>query len=60
MKIKIVVELDERCRRAIAHHIGEKGPASYRDCKNHIEAAIDGDLETICADYQEQVEEAKK
>lgn len=57
MKIKLVIELDDRMRRAINVHIGQKGPASYQACKNHLELAINGDLEDIGADYDKAQDE---
>ncbi len=57
MKIKLVIELDDRCRRAIAAHVGGKGKASYKECKTHLEIAINGNLEDVTADYDKQTEE---
>lgn len=56
MKIKLVVELDDRCRRAIAAHVGKKGKATYEECKIHLELAINGDMEDVGADYDKAQE----
>lgn len=54
VKIKLVIELDERCRRAIAAHVGRRRPATYAECKTHLELAINGDLEDVTSDYDKQ------
>lgn len=56
MKIKLVIDLDERCRRAIAAHVGKKLPATYEECKNHLLLAINGDLEDVTSDYDSEAE----
>lgn len=57
MKIKLTIDLDERCRRAIAKHIGLNRPATYAECKAHLELAINGDMEDVGSDYDKAQEE---
>jgi hypothetical protein len=57
MKIKLVIELDDRCRRAIAAHVGKKGKATYEECKAHLELAINGDMEDVGFDYDKAQDE---
>lgn len=59
MKIKIIVDLDERCRRALAASVGKNRPATYEECKAHLELAINGDLEDVTYDY-DKAQEAKE
>lgn len=51
MKIKLVIELDDRVRRAINLHVGRKGPATRAECKAHLELAINGNIEDVCYDF---------
>ena len=60
MKIKLVIDLDERCRRAIAAHVGMKRPATYKECKTHLEVAINGDLEVVTSEYDREQEAGKE
>lgn len=60
MKIKLVIELDDRTRRAIAAHQGAKGKASYAMCKTHLEVAINGDLEDVTSDYDKGQENSEQ
>jgi hypothetical protein len=57
MKIRLVIELDERCRRALAAQVGKKQPATHGECKRHMELAINADLEDVCSDYDKAQEE---
>jgi hypothetical protein len=57
MKIRLTIDLDERCRRAIAAHIGLKRPATHEECKSHLELAINGNMEDVCFDYGKAREE---
>ena len=56
MKVKIVFEFDDQFRKAVAHHYGKKGKASYQDMKTWVEMSVNGTGEDISADYQKATE----
>ena len=54
MKIKIVFDLDEESRRAIAHYYGDKKLASRERCFNHIVMCVEADLESLQSELPEK------
>lgn len=54
MKISITFLVDEDLRRAIDWRTNNDGrPASYADCRRHIETAVEGDFQAIQSDFDE-------
>lgn len=57
MKIKLVIELDERCRLAIAARTGKTSPATYEECAQELYAVFTAHMEVVTSEYDRDQEE---
>jgi len=63
MKIRVIFDLDERTRLAIARFYGLRSkngrirPATRKECRGWIEGMLYADLETIVAEHDERCAE---
>lgn len=55
MKVRITVDLDERCRRAIAMHYGHEGLATKELCISNLDSVITAHLGNLAYEMDEGV-----
>lgn len=56
MKIKIIFEIDDDDRRAVARHYGEEGLASRETMTTFLECEGTGGLEDVMQDYLQSMD----